>query len=105
MSSPGRRQALFAGLVFSEENEPAEVVYLGVPWRFLVWSVALSLASTVGVLRYVSGSHFPSDIITGALVGSAVGVTVPLLHRISKRRLMLRALRGDISGMALWGEF
>ncbi len=27
--SSGRRQALFAGLVFNEEEEPAEVVYVG----------------------------------------------------------------------------
>jgi hypothetical protein len=27
--SSSRRQALFAGLVFNEENEPAEVVYVG----------------------------------------------------------------------------
>ncbi len=28
-STPGRRQALFAGLVFNEEGEPAEVTYVG----------------------------------------------------------------------------
>jgi hypothetical protein len=29
VTSSGRRQALFAGLVFNEEDEPAQVAYVG----------------------------------------------------------------------------
>ena len=35
----------------------------------------------MALLRIYSGRHFPSDVAVGALVGSAIGVTVPLLHR------------------------
>jgi len=35
-------------------------------------------------LRYASGKHFPTDIITGALVGSAVGYFIPFLHRTNE---------------------
>jgi len=47
----------------------------------LVWTSSLLVASTVGYLRYVSGSHFPTDIITGAIIGSAIGYLIPLIHK------------------------
>lgn len=49
--------------------------------RPLVWVSSLLVASTVGYLRYESGSHFPTDIITGAIIGSAIGYFIPLIHR------------------------
>jgi membrane-associated phospholipid phosphatase len=50
-------------------------------WKTQVWVGSLGSASLVGYLRYRAGRHFPSDIITGALVGSVVGFVVPYLHR------------------------
>ncbi len=47
------------------------------PW---VWGTTLTLAGTTGLLRYFSGKHFPTDIIAGAIVGSAVGYCIPKLH-------------------------
>ena len=35
----------------------------------------------VGYERVQSGEHFPTDVITGALMGGAVGLIVPHLHR------------------------
>lgn len=48
------------------------------PW---VWGSSLALASGVGYLRYASGKHFPTDIIVGAVVGSAIGYVIPKLHK------------------------
>ncbi len=45
-----------------------------------VWTSSLLLASVVGYLRYASGDHFPTDIITGAIVGSIIGFLIPLIH-------------------------
>jgi len=45
-----------------------------------VWGSSLLLAATVGYLRYEAGQHFPTDIITGAIVGSVVGYLIPLIH-------------------------
>jgi len=42
---------------------------------------ALGLATTVGVLRVTSGRHFPSDVVTGAVIGATIGWVVPTLHR------------------------
>jgi membrane-associated phospholipid phosphatase len=39
------------------------------------------LASSTARLRVEAGQHFPSDVMTGSLIGAASGVSVPLLHR------------------------
>ena len=46
-----------------------------------VWGGTMAYASFVAYLRYASGWHFPTDIVSGALVGSAIGWLVPYLHR------------------------
>ena len=33
-------------------------------------------------LRFESGIHDPSDVVVGALVGSAIGYLVPRSHRV-----------------------
>jgi len=49
------------------------------PWVLAGGAV---LATTAGVLRISADMHWATDVITGAVVGTAVGVSVPLLlHR------------------------
>ena len=48
--------------------------------RALVYGAAILAAGTIGTLRVLSGKHFPSDVLTGAVVGSGIGLLVPLLH-------------------------
>lgn len=45
-----------------------------------VWGGSLLSAALIGYMRYESGKHFPTDIITGAAVGSLIGYLVPYLH-------------------------
>jgi membrane-associated phospholipid phosphatase len=53
--------------------------YRGAP---AVWGVGLGAAALTGWLRVAADRHYASDVLTGALVGSAVGFAVPyLLHR------------------------
>jgi membrane-associated phospholipid phosphatase len=47
------------------------------------------MASTIGYFRFESGKHFPTDIITGAVVGGGIGFIIPYLHRTSKKNLSL----------------
>ncbi|MFO0579138.1 MAG: phosphatase PAP2 family protein [Polyangia bacterium] len=54
-------------------------------WRWAVWTGTLLVASVFPVLRVVSGDHFPTDVITGALVGTSCGLLYPALrHRLAK---------------------
>jgi len=46
----------------------------------LPWIVTAVVGSSVAVELVLSGWHFPTDTIAGALVGTGVGVAVPALH-------------------------
>lgn len=48
--------------------------------RAAVWASELALATTTAGLRVRAGKHYYSDVLVGALVGSAFGVGIPLLH-------------------------
>jgi hypothetical protein len=48
--------------------------------RAVVWGFELALAGATADLRTRAGKHFYSDVIVGALVGTAVGFLVPRLH-------------------------
>ena len=50
-------------------------------WRILVTVASYSLAIATAAMRVASGNHFPSDVLTGALLGTLVGVGIPFLHR------------------------
>ena len=42
-----------------------------------------SLATAIALLRYESGAHFPTDLLTGAAIGTAIGYLIPKMHRTS----------------------
>ena len=48
--------------------------------KALVWLFELTMASTTTTLRVRAGRHFYSDVLTGAVIGSAIGFLVPALH-------------------------
>ncbi len=50
-------------------------------WIVPVWLIAEGLAATTAVMRVEAGKHFWTDVITGAVVGSAIGLLIPVLHR------------------------
>jgi membrane-associated phospholipid phosphatase len=45
----------------------------------LVWGVGMTMAVSVGYLRIAADKHYFSDVMTGAIVGSIIGVGVPLI--------------------------
>lgn len=49
----------------------------------VVWASGLALATAVGYLRIAADKHYLSDVLTGVIVGSIIGVGAPLLfhHR------------------------
>lgn len=69
--------AVFASYVFSKYFPDS-------PWKIPVIAGSLSLATGTAILRVMSGNHFLSDVLTGAVLGSVTGFLVPFLHTLPK---------------------
>jgi membrane-associated phospholipid phosphatase len=65
----------------------------------LVYGAAGLVGGTVALLRVLAGQHFPTDVMAGAAIGSALGLVIPRLHR---RSLQLTPTPG---GLAVTGRF
>jgi undecaprenyl-diphosphatase len=66
--------ATFLSATFSRE-------YPDSTWKLPVIIGSYTLAAGIASMRIVSGSHFLSDVLTGAAIGSFYGWVVPFLHR------------------------
>ncbi len=69
--------------------------------RKWVWVGSLTAAGLVGYLRYEAGKHFPTDIIAGAILGSAVGYVVPKIHEIGPVGMAVTPAGGLVLGFRL----
>ena len=74
----GHTSLAFATAVFLSKTYTA--IYGKTVVSKIIWATSLALASTTGYLRYKSGHHYPTDVIAGAFVGSAIGYFIPVLH-------------------------
>jgi membrane-associated phospholipid phosphatase len=67
-----------------------------------IWAGSMLAAAAVGVMRCESGEHFPSDVITGAAAGCAIGYLIPRLHRSGNDKMsLLPVCSGSRIGLAL----
>jgi len=57
------------------------------PW---IWAASLSIASLSGYWSVRSGMHYPTDVLTGALVGGVAGFFIPRLHKKKIQGLSLQ---------------
>ncbi len=64
------------------------------PW---IWAGSLTLAAATGYMRYRGGKHFPTDIISGAIIGSLLGWGVPKLHEVDNVNLTIAPSGGGIT--------
>ena len=67
--------ASFASYVFWKYNPESK-------WRIPVTAISYSLAISVAALRVAGGSHFMTDVLAGAFIGTAIGIGVPALHTL-----------------------
>ncbi|MBI5325000.1 MAG: phosphatase PAP2 family protein [Ignavibacteriae bacterium] len=70
--------AVFLSVVYSDYFPDSD-------YKLYVWGGSLLLASGIGIMRIESGNHFPTDVIVGAIVGSASGYLIPYLHRTGNK--------------------
>ena len=52
--------------------------------KYLVYGAAVIPPAVIGYYRVRAMKHFPTDVITGAAVGAAVGILIPHLHKRKK---------------------
>jgi membrane-associated phospholipid phosphatase len=76
----GHTSISFASMVFLAQTYA--VLHPDSRWKTAVWVSGLSAATLTGVLRILSGKHFPTDVLVGALVGSFIGFVIPKLHEM-----------------------
>jgi hypothetical protein len=81
-SSEAFASAVFISTVYSDYNPNSE-------WKPYIWAGSLLTASFVGYLRYEAGAHFPTDILVGTIVGSAIGYAIPWMHRSGKENISI----------------
>jgi membrane-associated phospholipid phosphatase len=48
--------------------------------KWIVWTAGASVPAILGYLRFKAGKHFLTDVISGYVVGAAVGYLVPAAH-------------------------
>jgi membrane-associated phospholipid phosphatase len=69
------------------------------PW---ILGLGLAGAATTGYLRMAADAHWATDVLAGAAFGAAVGVAVPLLHRVSDGRVQLVPAPGGVALLGRW---
>ncbi|GAB4560190.1 MAG: hypothetical protein Tsb0020_06650 [Haliangiales bacterium] len=74
------------------------------PTKATVWFFQMALATATSNLRVRAGKHFYSDVLIGAIAGSAIGFAVPALHADDRGVRMPSGLEwGAIAGGILVG--
>ena len=84
----------FAARVFSDTHPNSK-------WKPVVWSVAAVVPAVVGWTRVEAGKHFPTDVLTGYVVGAAVGYFIPVFHLKKDNAKASWSLQPSMTGLAL----
>lgn len=83
VSFPSGHTALAFSLATAAGTVSSLRGYRSAPW---VWGVGLGAAATIGYLRIAGDKHYLTDVLAGAAIGTAVGITVPrAFHGREKR--------------------
>ncbi|HEY3876615.1 MAG TPA: phosphatase PAP2 family protein [Candidatus Kapabacteria bacterium] len=73
------------------------------PW--LIYGVATLPPLAMGVIRFMTLDHFPSDIAFGFAIGAAVGILDPELHRIDNHFLSFCMFSSPTMGTGLTMQY
>ncbi|GAH07546.1 unnamed protein product, partial [marine sediment metagenome] len=74
------------------------------PYRWVFYGSAGLATFLTGNLRVQAGQHFPTDVLMGGFVGTAIGFLVPYLHKnklFEDPNLSLMPITGEYHGLRL----
>ena len=74
--------------------------------KLLIYSLAVVPTAITGFYRYKASKHFPTDVITGLIVGAGIGILIPHLHKTKhNKNLTILPYTGQTHGVALTYKF
>ena len=73
--------------------------------KYLIYSLAFVPPAITGFFRYKGLKHFPTDVITGLVVGASVGILIPHLHKRTRSNLTIVPFAGPVNGLAMSYKF
>lgn len=62
----------------------------------IVWSTSIGLATTIGILRLEAGRHFITDVVAGAIIGSAVPLILHNSFKTNKTQTNQNEIQNNI---------
>ena len=77
---------------------------LGAPGDVLSCATAYAVAGTTATLRVMGDMHYATDVLTGAIVGTAVGLGVPALRSTSASGVSVQIVPVG-AGLGVGGTF
>jgi hypothetical protein len=93
---------VFVAKVYSDLNPDSGL-------KYAFWGIAAGASLGCAYLRLEAGKHFPTDLITGLAISSAVGYLVPHLHKTNRGKetssLQIMPFTGNAHGMQLTYTF
>ena len=75
------------------------------PKKFIFYGIAAIPPAFTGYYRYKGMKHFPTDVLTGFVVGATTGILVPHLHKKQNSNLTIIPVTGRYSGLAMSLKF
>jgi membrane-associated phospholipid phosphatase len=93
INEPRGYRSFYSGhtsLVFAALSATSMTMRLRYGEKTWPWIVTAVVGASVAIERVADGWHFPTDVLVGAVMGTATGVAVPSLH--ARRRSIIRAL-------------
>lgn len=89
----GHSTMAFAGATFASYT--FSKYFPDSPYRYAVTGGSYALALATAALRIKSGNHFMTDVLTGAVLGTAVGFLVPWMHTFNTKNDLNLGLTGN----------
>ena len=89
----GHSTMAFAGATFASYT--FSKYFPDSPYRYAVTGGSYALALATAALRIKSGNHFMTDVLSGAVIGSATGFLVPWMHTFNTKNDLNLGLTGS----------